>query len=135
MAPELTEDFAWHSYDEKMLVVKYWWAKQAGKCVMCGKEMIPYGITRLKPNAASVEHLIPRRDGGPNTLGNVRLACRKCNNDAGGNWERSRQRSFPKDHFRKIRPAFTLPEKEAWPWHDLLRAYNKSKGCRMDDRP
>jgi hypothetical protein len=43
--------------------------------------------------AATIEHLVPRRDGGVNTAGNVRLAHGRCNHALGALYEQNRQRA------------------------------------------
>ena len=44
-------------------------------CHWCGKELSKF--------RATIEHLIPRSRGGSDQLDNLRLACRKCNQDRG----------------------------------------------------
>lgn len=86
-------NFEWHTRGEKLRVVDYWWKEQEGKCCICHNEMQPYHRDAGRnPEAASIEHLIPRRDNGPNTAGNVRLAHRRCNNELGALWEENRHR-------------------------------------------
>lgn len=85
-------NFTWTTRAEKLRVIAYWWEKQDKKCCICGQMMQPYGeMGYYRPNAATVEHLIPRRENGPNTAGNVRLAHAKCNHEAGAAWEQKRQ--------------------------------------------
>lgn len=80
-------DFKWTTRAEKLQVVEFWWKVQQGLCCICNGEMEPYHRDAGKnPNAASVEHLIPKRDNGPDTAGNVRLAHRSCNNKLGAQW-------------------------------------------------
>ena len=46
--------------------------------------MLPYRRRRVKSAMdATVEHLKPKREGGPDTVGNVRLAHMVCNNALG----------------------------------------------------
>lgn len=86
-------DFAWHTRDEKLLVVKFWWEKQERKCCICGEEMMPYHRDGTRdPMRATLEHLIPKRENGPNTVANVRLAHAACNHALGALWEQNRQR-------------------------------------------
>jgi HNH endonuclease len=86
-------NFQWTTRDEKLLVVAYWWEQQKGLCCICGKEMEPYKRqSSHHPRAATVEHLIPKRDGGPNTAGNVRLAHALCNHTLGAIWEENQHR-------------------------------------------
>lgn len=80
-------DFEWHSYTEKLRVVAYWWEKQKRKCCICDLIMLPYQREHTKnPSRATIEHVIPKRDGGPNTAGNVRLAHARCNHALGALW-------------------------------------------------
>ena len=37
----------------------------------------------LAPNGATIDHIIPKRDGGPVTVDNAVLACRRCNEARG----------------------------------------------------
>lgn len=88
-------DFKWMTRAEKLLVVAHWWKEQDEKCCICGEVMEPYHRDAGKnPNAASIEHLIPKRDGGPDAAGNVRLAHRSCNNELGALWVREQQRKL-----------------------------------------
>lgn len=87
-------DFKWTTRAEKLLVVAYWWEQQQGHCCICFKPMDAYmrdGHTN--PNAASIEHLIPRRENGPNTAGNVRLAHAACNHALGALWSANQDRA------------------------------------------
>ncbi len=89
----MNPDFEWTTKAEKMKVVAYWWKEQSGKCCICGHAMLPYtNADFYQPNAATVEHLIPKRENGPNTVGNVRLAHGRCNHALGALWEQNRQR-------------------------------------------
>lgn len=87
-------EFEWHTRDEKLRVVAYWWTEQEMKCCICGDKMEPYHRdATAHPLRATIEHVIPRRDGGPNTVKNVRLAHALCNHTLGQQWERNRQRA------------------------------------------
>jgi hypothetical protein len=87
-------NFKWYTRDEKLLVVAHWWKEQQGRCCLCGQLMKPYSRQHTTdPDAATVEHLIPKRDNGPDTAGNVRLAHASCNNALGAHWERNRHRA------------------------------------------
>ena len=87
-------NFKWTTRDEKLLVVDYWWEQQKGRCCLCGDLMKPYSRQHTTDqDAATVEHVIPKRDNGPDTAGNVRLAHAICNNTLGAHWERNRQRA------------------------------------------
>jgi len=122
-------EFEWMTREEKLRVVAYWWDQQGGKCCICGSEMEPYHRDAGRnPNAASIEHLVPRRENGPNKAGNVRLAHRSCNNEEGALWAENNHRAslgFPPigkydmRHRRKVKtikkaempPVFT---KQSW---------------------
>lgn len=92
---DLGHDFEWHTRDEKLMVVAYWWAEQRGCCCICHHLMKAYSRQHSSdPDNATIEHLIPRRDGGPNTVGNVRLAHGRCNHALGALYEKNRQRAI-----------------------------------------
>lgn len=84
-------NFEWRTKEDKERVVNYWWTEQRMLCCLCGKQMQPYlGEGDTHPLRATIEHLIPRRENGPNTVANVRLAHALCNNTLGQQWERNR---------------------------------------------
>lgn len=89
-------NFQWRTREEKLEVVRYWWREQRGICWICKdreQPMEPYSQAVISPWAASIEHLIPKRDGGPDTVGNVRLAHRWCNNVLGALWQINQDRA------------------------------------------
>lgn len=87
-------NFKWTTRDEKLLVVDYWWKEQRGRCCLCGDLMKLYSRQHTSdPDAATIEHLIPKRENGPDSAGNVRLAHAICNNALGAHWERNRHRA------------------------------------------
>jgi hypothetical protein len=88
-------DFKWTTRAEKLQVVAYWWEQQRGLCCLCFKPMDPYVRDgNRNPNGATIEHLIPRRENGPNTVGNVRLAHGGCNHALGALWEMNKHRAI-----------------------------------------
>jgi hypothetical protein len=119
-------DFHWTTRDEKLLVVAYWWEQQKKLCCLCGEEMEPYKRqTSHNPRAATVEHLIPRRDGGPNTAGNVRLAHAECNHILGALWEENRHRKGLGFEAIGAKEALARPRKQRLK-HESIPTFNKS---------
>lgn len=49
-------------------------------CCWCGKEVLLDQLLK-EPESASVEHVIRKADGGTNAMSNLKVACRKCNNE------------------------------------------------------
>lgn len=89
----MSPDFEWRTRDEKMLVVAYWWEMQDKICCICDEEMLPYVREKTKDtHRATIEHLKAKRDGGSNTVGNVRLAHARCNHALGGLWSVNKER-------------------------------------------
>lgn len=87
-------DFIWRNRAEKLLVVAFWWEQQQAKCCLCHEEMEPYARDQnTNPLAASIEHLIPKRDNGPDRVGNVRLAHVLCNGALGSLWQHNNHRA------------------------------------------
>lgn len=52
-------------------------------CCFCGGE-IKRGLPQNDPGTLSLEHVIPRSEGGSMRLENLKLAHLSCNNHAGG---------------------------------------------------
>lgn len=61
-----------HSASRKALV-----KKTRGKCAYCGRRV----ATKRKPGCVrmTIDHVIPRSKGGPNTADNLVAACKDCN--------------------------------------------------------
>lgn len=53
--------------------------RHGDNCHWCGKPMC--FDTNEDPLSASIEHIIPKSDGGTNKQANLRLAHRRCNED------------------------------------------------------
>lgn len=56
-------------------------AKWSGHCHYCGVKLIHPDLGG--PNAASVEHIVPKSLGGPKSRTNTVMACRRCNGTRG----------------------------------------------------
>lgn len=50
-------------------------------CYLCGMTMLFNPRDNASPLYATLEHIIPRSQGGGKTWDNIKLACRACNND------------------------------------------------------
>ena len=91
-------DLGWHTRAQKLAVVAYWLEQQRGVCCLCEDPdllMDPYGSAfDHNPLSATIEHLIPKRDGGPNTARNVRMAHKMCNQALGSLWTVNQQRAL-----------------------------------------
>jgi 5-methylcytosine-specific restriction endonuclease McrA len=59
-------------------------ARDGGRCAYCGVPVRPRakGLHRA-PDLATLDHLIPRAEGGRTTPENLALACHACNNARG----------------------------------------------------
>jgi len=60
------------------------YARDGGRCVYCGVEThrLAKRLSR-SPNLATLDHVVPRSEGGPLKLANLVLACQACNNRRG----------------------------------------------------
>lgn len=68
-------------------------ALEAGQytCPLC-RVLLDY--TRSKqPNSAEADHIIPYAQGGQDTLANIRIICRRCNQSRGGKLGNQRSRT------------------------------------------
>lgn len=61
--------------------VKRLWKRQEGKCYFCSCEthLRKKEQKRMKHNTATVEHLIPKSEGGSSRIINLKMSCNKCN--------------------------------------------------------
>lgn len=67
-------------YEDITLAILY--KRDHGKCYICGKHLI-LNDKYNRPDAPTIEHVVPICKGGTHTWDNVRLACRACNNAKG----------------------------------------------------
>ncbi|WP_210247685.1 HNH endonuclease [Salinarimonas soli] len=59
-------------------------ARDGGRCVYCGVAVVRRGPgLHRTPNLATLDHVIPRSQGGPTRAENLVLACAACNNARG----------------------------------------------------
>lgn len=122
-------DFKWTSRDEKLEVVRYWWRAQRAICHLCNdpeNPMEPYSQVTRSPWGASIEHLIPKRENGPDTAGNVRLAHRWCNNVLGALWQINQDRAAHGLDPISKKWALSSGRRHAHHPMDIVRAYTKS---------
>src|SRR5918995_6517935 len=60
------------------------YARDGGRCVYCGAIVRRPGPgVRRTPTLATLDHVVPRSNGGRLESGNLVLACRACNNERG----------------------------------------------------
>lgn len=71
--------FLWHTATELRWACYY---KQDGKCFWCGCDC-QEEFDRHNNKSATLEHLIPRSQGGRLSEENCRMACLQCNNTRG----------------------------------------------------
>lgn len=57
--------------------------RDGSKCHYCRVEMTKVMKMPLADNAATIEHIVARAHGGPNSMDNLVLACNKCNHSLG----------------------------------------------------
>ncbi len=50
-------------------------------CYLCHNVMLFNPRDNNDPRYATLEHIVPRSEGGEKTWENIKLACRSCNND------------------------------------------------------
>ena len=59
-------------------------ARDGMRCCWCDCEMVFPDGKMYPPNQLTIEHVVPRSSGGTNNIGNLKLACRRCNNSRQG---------------------------------------------------
>ena len=57
------------------------WEKTDGICAYCGTRMHPFGTLTM-------DHVVPRCKGGPDTIDNLVPACQACNSEKGNGHKR-----------------------------------------------
>lgn len=60
------------------------WSDQSGLCFYCRKPMRlvpPSSPDRIPPDAATIDHVVPRSHGGSNNRENLVMACHACNQE------------------------------------------------------
>ena len=70
------------SYDSKVrrLIV---FGRDGWRCRICGRKTPKSLLGKNKPNAPTLDHIVPLSKGGGHTWGNVQCACRQCNSEKG----------------------------------------------------
>jgi len=65
--------------------VKTLWKRQDGYCYFCNckTHLKKKNQRRLKNTTATVEHLIPKCEGGSNRIPNLKMSCNQCNSHRG----------------------------------------------------
>lgn len=68
---------------KKLVASARWLAQQAGqeRCPYCGV-VLDYVTSKL-PNSAEGDHIVPHASGGIDTIENVEIICRRCNQSKG----------------------------------------------------
>lgn len=63
--------------------------RDGNRCYMCGRETTDHSVKTIKDGTARViEHVVPVSLGGEDTMYNVRIACRGCDQRKANNAER-----------------------------------------------
>lgn len=66
------------SAEKRKLYVDKLLLKGEDECYWC---FTPLGVKPNTPNQRTLDHVIPKANGGPNILDNLVLCCRKCNEE------------------------------------------------------
>lgn len=117
-------DSHWVSAADKRNVIDFWWDAQEGLCCICRHPMVyPKPVIGRKPkffqrqpDEATIEHVVPKRAGGKNRVGDVRLAHRQCNSEDGGRWEKQRQAHRDWLCAKAVAEAIGVPFAREAPW-------------------
>jgi 5-methylcytosine-specific restriction endonuclease McrA len=71
----------------------------SGKCLICNGRL---SFDAARPEGVSVEHIVPRGEGGGNDLRNLALTHPSCNGEKGRNWDNRRARRSAEDYARLV---------------------------------
>jgi 5-methylcytosine-specific restriction endonuclease McrA len=64
-------------------VIRALLARDGSSCCHCGQP-VEFDVEPNHPRRASLDHIVPRSEGGDNSIANLRLAHRGCDNPLGG---------------------------------------------------
>ena len=79
-------------------------ARDGGRCVYCGIAVVRRGPgLHRAPNLATLDHVVPRSQGGPTRAENLVLACAACNNARG---------TLDVETFRATRPPLSRGDRD-----------------------
>jgi 5-methylcytosine-specific restriction endonuclease McrA len=77
-------DFGFKKAHEKQFAKLSLFYKQRGKCCFCQVKMYAdESVCANKDDMATIEHVIPKTNGGRNHISNYKISCNACNNDRG----------------------------------------------------
>lgn len=75
----------WENAKQKKWAIRTLMKKQNGLCAICEEQM---NLIKNDPKQASLDHIEPLSRGGLNTINNIQLAHRICNEKKGSTYER-----------------------------------------------
>ncbi len=85
-----------------------------GKCLICNGRL---SFDARTGYGANVEHIVPRTEGGDNSLGNLGLTHPHCNGEKGRNWDNRKKRADAGRYEALVRGFL---ERRAARWRDPL---------------
>lgn len=81
-----------------------------GKCLHCNAHLV-IGLDGEPISRATIEHIVPQVHGGSNDLGNLGLACARCNQNKGSRHDRHFQRD---PRVRELVERLLTRRRERW---------------------
>lgn len=84
-----------------------------GKCLFCGARLV-VALDGKPLGSATVEHIVPRSQGGTDDVQNLALACARCNHEKGVRHDRRRR---PSERAREVVAALATKRQVRWRSH------------------
>ena len=82
---QVPESRPWHQVRRQIFGEAF--SREGGRCYWCGRQVHTHERRApwhpLRPDHATLDHLLPQSKGGLDTLSNVVLACNACNHERG----------------------------------------------------
>ncbi len=82
-----------------------------GKCLICNGRL---SFDARTGYGANVEHIVPRTEGGTNSLLNLGLTHPRCNGEKGRNWDNRKARPRDRDRYDALVARELARRKERW---------------------
>ncbi|RIK41140.1 MAG: HNH endonuclease [Chloroflexi bacterium] len=82
-----------------------------GRCLICNA---PLRFTAADGGGATVEHIVPRREGGSDELANLALVHAACNWEKGVHWDEPRRRHGRQHEYEQLLTRLLTRRRARW---------------------
>jgi 5-methylcytosine-specific restriction endonuclease McrA len=82
-----------------------------GRCLICNA---PLRFDAATGGGATIEHIVPRREGGSDALVNLGLVHRACNHEKGIHWDEPRRRNGRQREYEQLLARLIIRRRARW---------------------